>query len=454
MHVPTPNDALPPTHDLQPGETLYFLHIHKTAGSSLREYLLDKFARDEACRLPWELPAVLERSASELAAYRAIAGHYGYFLEGIIGKPLVYVTMLRDPVERTISAFYDQRWREDLWLHQHIKDMTLDDYVFDRIGAREVMNFQTCSLAFDDVDRHYHGLGDLWRDEGRTWATLGDRSLLELAKSRLERFAFVGLQDRFEESLRLLAYTFGWPLPDRTPRANVRRNVREELSERTLARIHELTALDQELYDFAKQRFEAHTALLSDELVRERHRGYMGRLPRQDHVLVRFERGIIGAGWQDREQTAAWAGRWTGPGTEASLHFPVPPGRPYTLFLRAGALETDIINGLEIEANGLPLRLRREPCAGDPRHACLRADIPPQATARSPEYLALTLRVPRTISPHAKNAANPDRRSLGVYVQALEVMPGPTDLSTAEWSRRVHAAMAQSAAAKASAAPV
>ena len=435
-----------PTHDLRPDETLYFLHIHKTAGSSLREYIYDKFGRNEACLLPWELPAVLDRPASELRNYRVIAGHYGYYLERLLGKPLVYITMLRDPVERTVSAFYDQRWREDLWLHEHIKDMTLDDYVFDRIGAREVMNFQTCSLAFDDVDRHYHGLAELWRDEEQTRAVLGDRRLLELAKARLERFAFVGLQDRFEDSLRLLAYTFGWPLPDRTPRENIRRESREKIPDRTLARIRELTALDQELYDFASGVFDARCMHLSDDRVTDRHREAIGRMPRQDEALVRFERGITGVGWQDRERTAAWAGRWTGPGTEASLHFPLRTGRSYTLFLRVGAYAPDIVSGLQIEANGAPLLLQREPCAEDIRHTCIRAEIGAEMVAHSPAFLGLTLRVPRVICPQTKDPTNSDRRSLGVYVQALELLPGPAELTTAGWSRRVQAEMRRAAA--------
>lgn len=260
-----------PVCDLTPDDTLYFLHIHKTAGSSLREYILSKFPVDRICNLRWELPFLIDAPREKLDHWRAFCGHYGYYLEKILGRPVQHVTMLRDPVERTISAFYDQRWREDLWLHDHIKDMTLEDYVFDQIGTREVMNFQTRTMAFDDVDEHFRGYADLWRDADRTQEVLGSEDMFELAKQRIERCAFVGFQDEFPGSMRLLAYTFGWAKPETEPRKNIRRTEKEVLSDRALERIREITALDQRLYDFARERFDAYIAQLTDEMIAARH---------------------------------------------------------------------------------------------------------------------------------------------------------------------------------------
>lgn len=263
---------IPPTCDLGPDDTLYFLHIHKTAGSSLREYINSKFPVHRICKLRWELPFLVEAKPEHLAQWRVFCGHYGYYLEGILGRPVVYVTMLRDPVERTISAFYDQKWREDLWLHDHIKDMTLEDYVFDHIGTREVINFQTRTMALDSVEDHFRGYAELWRDAEETKRVLGDRALLELAKERIAKCACVGFQDAFPDSMRLLAYTFGWPKPEAEPRKNIRRTEKEELSDRVLGRIREITALDLELYDFARERFDRYIAALTDEMIDARHR--------------------------------------------------------------------------------------------------------------------------------------------------------------------------------------
>ncbi len=262
----------PPVFDLSPDDTLYFLHIHKTAGSSLREYIQSKFPPDRISSLRWELPFLIDARREDLEKWRVFCGHYGYHLERILGRPVVYVTMLRDPVERTISAFYDQRWREDLWLHAHIKDMTLEDYVFDKIGTREVMNFQTRTMAFDSVEDHFKGYSELWRDAEETERVLGDRGLLELAKARITKCACVGFQDAFHDSMRLLAYTFGWSRPQAEPRKNIRRTEKEELSDRVLQRIRDITALDQELYDFARERFDRFAAALTDEMIDARHR--------------------------------------------------------------------------------------------------------------------------------------------------------------------------------------
>lgn len=280
----------PPVCDLGPDDTLYFLHIHKTAGSSLREYIQSKFPIPKISRLRWELPFLVNAPRETLAQWRVFCGHYGYYLEGILGRPVVHVTMLRDPVERTISAFYDQKWREDLWLHDHIKDMTLEDYVFDQIGTREVMNFQTRTMAFDSVEEHLKGYAELWRDPERTREVLGSAEMLELAKRRIAACACVGFQDRFQDSMRLLAYTFGWARPESEPRKNIRRTQREVLSDRALERIREITALDQALYDFARERFERYVTVLTDEVIAERHSEVSERAWREGSV---FRKGSL-----------------------------------------------------------------------------------------------------------------------------------------------------------------
>lgn len=435
--IPAVNERSP-TYDLSEDDTLYFLHIHKTAGSSLRDYIMEKFDRADISRFAWELPALLEQPREDLRRLRAIAGHFGYYLEGALGERPVYVTMLRDPVERTLSAFSDQQWREDLWLHDHIKDMTIDDYVFDNIGGAEVMNFQVRSLAFDDVERHFHGCSELWRDPEQARAVFGDRALLDLAKQRLERFAFVGVQDRFEEGLRLLAYTFGWPVPDRIPRENIRRRSRETLAPRTLERIRELTALDQELYEFAGQLFEHRHATLTDELIEQRHRAAMERRPRLDRVCMRFENALMGRGWHARVGKRDWTGRWTGPGTESTLHFPLSADRPYTLLLRAGSFRPDILAGLTIEANGQPLTIESEPCRDRPNHLAMTAEVSQAVMARSPEFLELRFGVPRTISPHEHNPDRKDKRQLGVFIEVLEVLPSEERPVLGAWSARMH----------------
>jgi hypothetical protein len=80
------------------------------------------------------------------------------------------------------------------------------------------------------------------------------RVCLERAKACLTACACVGTTGRVGEFLRALAYRFGWrPMADDV-RANRRsdRPTAGSLDARTRVRVEEMTALDRELYEFAR----------------------------------------------------------------------------------------------------------------------------------------------------------------------------------------------------------
>jgi hypothetical protein len=100
-----------------------------------------------------------------------------------------------------------------------------------------------------------------------------DRIILELAKERLEKFAFVGLVERLRESIQLLSYTFNWNLPSDYDSLNVglNRPLREVISQEMLEIIHQNTLLDEELYQFATRLFERKYHQMVDDLVKTNH---------------------------------------------------------------------------------------------------------------------------------------------------------------------------------------
>jgi hypothetical protein len=84
----------------------YFLHVTKTAGTSLKRLLIDQFHSSEI--FPAETDVQFANIKVEnIPNYRLYMGHHGYrFIEYFIPRRPKMITILRDPIERIISSFY------------------------------------------------------------------------------------------------------------------------------------------------------------------------------------------------------------------------------------------------------------------------------------------------------------------------------------------------------------
>ncbi|NJR63267.1 MAG: sulfotransferase family 2 domain-containing protein [Cyanobacteria bacterium CRU_2_1] len=186
----------PPQHNLTESDVLYFSHIPKTAGMTFRTIVEDYFSVEEIC--PATLNAQLAKIPfEELQKYRLLRGHLGFINipELIPGKNIVNVTFLREPVARVISHYeYIRRMPGDPH-YEAVKDMTLEEFAQKLTAGKVRKNIQTYHIA----KTHRFKLDGLSPTE-----------ILELAKESLDRFAFVGLVERFQDSLFLLSYIFGW----------------------------------------------------------------------------------------------------------------------------------------------------------------------------------------------------------------------------------------------------
>jgi hypothetical protein len=165
-------------------------------------------------------------------------GHMLFGLHSILPQRATYITVLREPVDRVISAFYFMRsymlhpsywqFRRDNW--------TLEDFV--RRSPRE--NVQSKILA------------------GVEYNSPCTEEIFEQAKENVFRhFSLVGLSERFEESLALMKLRFGWKL-QRYSRFNVTRTrpTKRDLPQSTLDLIVEKNSFDLALYEFAAKLFE------------------------------------------------------------------------------------------------------------------------------------------------------------------------------------------------------
>jgi hypothetical protein len=259
------DSALPTRSGSDP--TVIFLHIGKTAGTTMRQVLRRNFRspdvmvirvrgrpREETLERFAELPPEVR------VRPRLIMGHTIFGLHEHVPRPSTYITIVRRPSSLVVSQY---RFVLRTPGHRHHEvatsgGMSMADYI--RSGMSfEMDNSQTRAIA-----------GDLSTPYGEC-----TDAMLERAKRNLdESFSVAGLTERFEETLVLLQKRFGWSHLHYV-RANVApQGPSEEISGEAKDLIDEHNRLDNALYAHVNERFE-------DAL-----RSY----PSFEHDLARFKR--------------------------------------------------------------------------------------------------------------------------------------------------------------------
>ena len=198
---------------------LLFLHIAKTGGMTLadiftrnlatEEYLQIDLAETDASATGIWSTATIERAlarlpASGVAKLRAVWGHYRHGIQDHLPKPCATMTLLREPVDRLISAaFYT-----DLLAEKSLE--ALEDYLDRKHHHVGVDNAMTRLLsgrtALDPVAPEPDATTE-------NFPRVGEADL-EAAAGNLESYLLVGTTDQFDETLIVLAGDLRWSLSD------------------------------------------------------------------------------------------------------------------------------------------------------------------------------------------------------------------------------------------------
>ena len=253
----TMNEALPTMNQTQ-ATKLVFLHIPKTAGTTLKRVIERQYKATEIGKCYYQkrvktLGEALDRIHSlpkeQADEIKIIVGHVGFGVHQYLPWPCTYFTMLRDPVDRVISSYYQIRRGTLDRIHAETQKLSLKEFVSS--GLLNAMdNGQTRLLSGAAVEEDLLGK--------RTDYGQCNDTMLELAKKNLkEHFVAVGISERFDESLMMLKKTLGWSKLYYV-KANVGRNSirKHEISKDTLRCIEKYNELDIELYRYARHMFD------------------------------------------------------------------------------------------------------------------------------------------------------------------------------------------------------
>lgn len=227
---------------------ILYLHIPKAAGTTLGTILKQKIRHSAIYTVQDTRTAVQEVAAlpeTNREKLQLIKGHFAYGIHEALQRPFEYITVLREPVDRVVSHYYYVLRNPEHYLHARVtsEKMSLKEYALGGL-TREMDNGQVRFIA-----------GPYYRDPRGQCS----RDLLELARDNLRnRFAVVGLAERFDETVLLVGERYGWK-----DLAYTRQNVTSdrarlnELPEDTIEAIRNANALDVELYAFAAELFRA-----------------------------------------------------------------------------------------------------------------------------------------------------------------------------------------------------
>jgi Galactose-3-O-sulfotransferase len=231
--------------------TLIFLHIPKTAGTTLnriidREYGPSTVFSTYGPRSREVMTEFIEMSEAQRSSIRVLRGHEFFGTHEFFRPPVTYFTVLRDPVDRIVSHYHYVRRSPQHRFHRTVtsQNMSLKDYVC-CMTAKELNNGQARLLSGQKLDEHF--------DFGQC-----SDELLEIAKKNLEKhFTLVGLTERFDETLILLKRSLGWRRFPVYIKKNVTQNrpLKDSLSTEVLNAIKRYNELDIELYAYTREKF-------------------------------------------------------------------------------------------------------------------------------------------------------------------------------------------------------
>lgn len=225
----------------------FFVHLQKTAGTALFQRLRDHFGPEGVYPQPADQgsPAAVldvdllrERFAAGAGTLRVVTGHFPLCTAELLGVPLTAFTVLRDPVERTLSFLRHQR-KVDPALAEVALEALYDDPDRQEGLIRNHM-VKMLSLTVEEMTR-----GAL------TPVVVGDEHLARAERNLTERVDLFGLQERFDDLCAELEERYGWDLGP--PRFANRTFERIDVPDSFRRRIAEDNAADVELYATARR---------------------------------------------------------------------------------------------------------------------------------------------------------------------------------------------------------
>lgn len=308
---------------------LYFIHIPKTGGTTLR-YLLEKEV-DSEDMYPYRNP----KTGTFPVEQEIISGHFPYSHCRKIDAEFdnaFKITILRDPIERYISFLQAKKRNEP---HLPTLEAVMD-------------------LGMAPNSKYHDNLIDnaLCRNLAKEPGLEG-KELLASAKKTLHEFDEIIFFDRYNEEVIALFQRLGVSLQkEDIPQLNP--SPKAFVSEKLLAKIQCLNQLDKELYEYAKNFY-----VKSKKTYKLRSEKYENLLKPKDEIHYTFDQPLNGRNWTYRDTSNDKAispptYRWV-TDAPAFINFFLEEDADYDLFFTARPISFGLFPEVKVNGESIPI---------------------------------------------------------------------------------------------------
>ncbi len=246
-------------------DLIYFLHIPKTSGASFHGFLVDVFGEDRVSPriLIWDdFQDFFDVSKN----WKVWVGHFGGFLPFMLPSWPRIVTLLRDPISRTISHINHVQRDARHPLHAYAEHLAVPEYCRHPKLRHTVENYQSRFLAslsiaraILKVEKNVVRAPSALAFETSLYALDRGGDLLESALATVSEIDMVGIAEWHQQTMQLFASKFNItrsiPEAKRLNQAGNSQRRRETFSPREIAAIQEITEIDQLVYERASHLF-------------------------------------------------------------------------------------------------------------------------------------------------------------------------------------------------------
>jgi hypothetical protein len=334
-------------------EPLFFMHIPKTAGTSMRLFLETQYAdRDICLDEGWHSLANLD----QISGKSLIRGHFQYNLRQALASNCKVLTVLRDPIARTLSSLKHLQ-RDATFAPEH--SLTTGKTLGQIIRMPEVMRTQrNIHAAYLCASTPPARVLELLREQPSAGATdLDPAASIELAYERLHAIELLATVEELPLDLQGFCEQMNFhpasyfPFVNEAPGTS---RAAPNLLPEEMDILRAYNDVDLKIYDYARK------------LVRfRRFENAMKRL--LEHGTYQVMAGdfeldlgnvIPGSGWHlpERDGDAVW--RWTGPGDYFTLEVPLQTTCNYEVSLRFNGQDDFAEQDFRVSVNGVEVERR------------------------------------------------------------------------------------------------